>query len=175
VDDTCVIWPHCADKLNDFLNHLNSIQQCIQITMETEREGHLPFLDIDIYRRPYGFLCHRVYRKATHMNLYLNTESYHHPSNKQAVLSTLVHRARALCDGDSLHAELVFLRDVFRQNGYKVRQSHSVLNSLPKSVNRIISPAQSPSCPMLGPYSAESAEYGPTQLQVGKPASQENF
>jgi hypothetical protein len=51
-------------------------------------------------------------------NLYLNAGSHHHPSSKQAVLSTLVHRARALCDQDSLHAELVFLKDVFRQNGY---------------------------------------------------------
>jgi hypothetical protein len=33
-----------SDKLKDFLNHLNSIHQCIQITMETEIEGHLPFL-----------------------------------------------------------------------------------------------------------------------------------
>jgi hypothetical protein len=84
--------------------------------METEREGHLPFLDIDIdiYRRPDGSLGHRVYHKATHTNLYLNAGSHHHPSSKQAVLSTLVHRARALCDQESLQAELVFLKDVFR-------------------------------------------------------------
>ncbi|PNF33864.1 hypothetical protein B7P43_G07226 [Cryptotermes secundus] len=65
--------------------------------METETEGHLPFLDIDIYRRPDGSLGHRVYRKSTHTNLYLNAAFHHHPSNKQAALSTLVHRARALC------------------------------------------------------------------------------
>jgi hypothetical protein len=48
VDDT-VIWPHDPHKLNDFLNHLNSIHQCIQFIMETKREGPPPFLDIDIY------------------------------------------------------------------------------------------------------------------------------
>jgi hypothetical protein len=48
MDDTFVIWPHRPDKLNDFLNHLNNIYQCIQFTMETERGGHLPFL-VDIY------------------------------------------------------------------------------------------------------------------------------
>jgi hypothetical protein len=42
---------------------------------------------------------------------------HHHPSNKQAVLSLLVHRARALCDHKSLHDELEFLRGTFRQNG----------------------------------------------------------
>jgi hypothetical protein len=99
--------------------------------METESEGHLPFLDLDIYRRPDGSLGHKVYHKPTHTNLYLNAKSHHHPSNKQAVLSTLIHRARALLDEDSLQAELVFLRDVFKQNGYNDRQIHRALNSRP--------------------------------------------
>ncbi|XP_023702295.1 uncharacterized protein LOC111861724, partial [Cryptotermes secundus] len=60
VDDTFVIWPHGPDKLKDFLNHLNSIHHCIQFTMETENEGHLPFLDIDIYRGINRSLAHRV-------------------------------------------------------------------------------------------------------------------
>jgi hypothetical protein len=62
-DDTFVTWPHNSDKQNDLLNHPNSIHQCIQFTMETKKEGHLPFLDIGIYRRPNGSLGHRVYRK----------------------------------------------------------------------------------------------------------------
>jgi hypothetical protein len=52
--------------------------------METESEGHLPFLDLDIYRRPDGSLEHRVYRKSTHTNLYLNAKSHlTHPINKR--------------------------------------------------------------------------------------------
>jgi hypothetical protein len=128
VDDTFVIWPHGPDKLRDFLSHLNNVHQCIQFTMETESEGHLPFLDLNIYRRPDGSLGHRVYRKPTHTNLYLSAMSHHHPANKQAILSTLVHRARALCDQDSLPAELDFLKDIFRQNGYNNRQISRVFN-----------------------------------------------
>jgi hypothetical protein len=67
-----------------------------------------------------------VYRKPTYTNLYLNGKSHHHPSNKQAVLCTLIHRARALCDEDSLQAELVLLKDV-----YKDRQIHRALNRRP--------------------------------------------
>jgi hypothetical protein len=59
VDDTFVIWQHVPDKLKDFLHHLNSIHQSIQFTMETESEGHLPFLDLDVYRRPDGSLGHK--------------------------------------------------------------------------------------------------------------------
>jgi hypothetical protein len=93
--------------------------------METESEGHLPFLDIDIYRRSDGSLGHKVYQKPTHTNLYLNARSHHHPSSKQAALSTIIHRARDLCDQDSLHAELEFLKDIFRHND---RQIHRALN-----------------------------------------------
>jgi hypothetical protein len=57
--------------------------------METESERDLPFLDLDIYRRPDGCLGHEVYRKPTHTNFYLNAKSHHHPSNKQAVLNIL--------------------------------------------------------------------------------------
>jgi hypothetical protein len=63
-----------------------------------------------------------------HINLYLNAKPHHHPSNKQAVLPTLIHRARALCDEDSQQAELVFLRDVFKQNGHNNRQIHRAVN-----------------------------------------------
>jgi hypothetical protein len=66
VYDTFVIWPHGPDMHNDFLDHLNGMHQNIQFTMETERDGHLPFLDIDIYRGPDGSLGHRVNSKLTH-------------------------------------------------------------------------------------------------------------
>jgi hypothetical protein len=46
--------------LRDFLDHLNSVHQNIQFTMEMEKDGHLSFLDIEIYRRPVGSLCHEV-------------------------------------------------------------------------------------------------------------------
>jgi retron-type reverse transcriptase len=62
VDDTVVNWPHGPEKLKEFLDHLNSIHTSIPFTMETESEAHLPFLDIDIYRRPDGSLGHKVYR-----------------------------------------------------------------------------------------------------------------
>jgi hypothetical protein len=44
-----------------------------------------------------------------------------------------VQRARALCDQDSLQAELVFLRDVLRQNGYNDWQIQRVLNRRPNT------------------------------------------
>jgi hypothetical protein len=37
-----------------FLHHMTGLHRNIQFTMEIERDSHLPFLDIDIYRRPDG-------------------------------------------------------------------------------------------------------------------------
>jgi hypothetical protein len=133
------------------MNHLNSIHHCIQFTVETKREGNLRFLDIDIYRRPNGSLGHRVYCKPTHTNLYLNARSHHHPSNKQAALSTLVHRARALCNENSLHAKSVFLRDVYRQKGYKDWQLDSSLNRHPNNSKPDIKPSSVTFLPYAGP------------------------
>ena len=79
------------------------------------QDGHLSFLDIDIYKTMNGSLGHRAYRKPTHTNLYLHQNSHHHPNNKQSVLSSLVPRAIALCDQESLAPELTFLTQVFKK------------------------------------------------------------
>jgi hypothetical protein len=96
--------------------------------MEMERDGHPLFLDTDIYSRPDGSQSHKVYHKPTHTSLYLKSSSHHLPSNKLALLSTLVHRIRALCDQYSFHAQLVFLGNIFSQNGYTDWQIHMALN-----------------------------------------------
>jgi hypothetical protein len=44
----------------------------------------------------------------------LNGEALCLPTNRLYVLSTLVHRARSLCNQESLHGELDFLRTTFR-------------------------------------------------------------
>ena len=132
VDDTFVIWPHGKQKLGEFLNHLNGIHKNIQFTMEIEEAGHLQFLDIDIYRKPDGSLGHKVYRKPTHTNQYLHRNSHHHPANKKSVLSSLIHRAKALCDQDSLTQELVFLITVFKGNGYSPQQIRRAMKHTPR-------------------------------------------
>jgi hypothetical protein len=122
VDDTFVIWPHGQEKLTELLNHLNGLHNNIQFAIEKEEEGHLPFLDIDVYRKTDSSLGHRLYRKPTHTNLYLHQNSHHHPAHKQSVLVSLTHRATALCDQDSLNQELEFLTTVFKNNGYSTQQ-----------------------------------------------------
>jgi hypothetical protein len=123
VNDSLVMWPQGQEKLIEFLNHLSGLHNKIQLTMEKEEEeGHLPFLDIDIYRKTDSSQGHKLYRKPTHINLYLQQNSHHHPANKQSVLASLIHRAKTLCDQDSLTQELELLTIVFNENGYSHQQ-----------------------------------------------------
>jgi hypothetical protein len=56
---TFVICPHGWEKLDDLHSHLNSIHN-IQLTTEAKTDGHIPFLNVDIYRRPDSSLEHSV-------------------------------------------------------------------------------------------------------------------
>jgi hypothetical protein len=118
VDDTFVIWQHGRDELIRFFNHLNSINNNIQFTMEIESKKKLPFLDVLVTRNSDGTLGHSVYRKPTHTDRYLNANSHHHPAQKMAVLHTLVNRAIAISDRNHYQSEKNHLSHVLAMNGY---------------------------------------------------------
>ena len=125
VDDTFVIWPHGKDLLDDFLEHLNSLHPNICFTMEMELNQRLPFLDVEIYRKPNGTLGHAVHRKKTHTNRYLHANSHHHPSQKMSLINTLFHRADNISDSASKNLEKINVITALKQNGYKNKQIFS--------------------------------------------------
>jgi hypothetical protein len=94
VDNRFLFWLHGLEKLSDTVIHLNQIHPNIQFTLETGSDDHIPFLDIDIYRRPDGCLGHTVYRKPSYASPYLNAMSYHHPVNKHSVPDRMLHLQR---------------------------------------------------------------------------------
>ena len=58
--------------VNEFMEHLNSIDDNIKFTTEPEMEGKLPFLDSCTTLNDDGSLDLTVYRKPTHTVQYLN-------------------------------------------------------------------------------------------------------
>ena len=54
------------------LDHLNSVQPSIQLTLEVEKNGMLPFLDTLLRRKEDGSLDITVYRKPIHTDHYLD-------------------------------------------------------------------------------------------------------
>ena len=61
VDDTCCIVQR--DAVKPLLHHLNDVRPTIKFTMEPEKDGSLPFLDIKLTRREHGTLNVTVFRK----------------------------------------------------------------------------------------------------------------
>ena len=81
-----------------FINHINSIDEKIQFTMEDSREdGSMSFLDTLVTPCLDCSLSTRVYRKPTPTDLYLQWDSHHTIAAKYSVVSTLHLRAKAVC------------------------------------------------------------------------------
>ena len=101
VDDTLTIMK--SSQIDNFLQHLNSLDQHIQLTKEESRpHGSMPFLDVLITPRKDGSLDTTVYRKPTHADLYLQWDSNHTLTSKYGVVGTLHHRAQLICSSPEL-------------------------------------------------------------------------
>ena len=93
--------------------------------MEKEADNRLAFLDVLVFRRADGSLGHKVYGKAIHTNCYFYKLSNHHPSQKQAVLKTLMDRAKRICELWYLDEELRHLERPLQANGYSVKRGET--------------------------------------------------
>ncbi|XP_021959716.1 uncharacterized protein LOC110855615 [Folsomia candida] len=121
-------------KKESILQSLNSFHPSIKFTCETEENCKLPFLYVLISRDEDGAIHRQVYRKLTHTGRYLNYNSYHHPSQKLAVIDALSYRAFKICDDEYLENELKLITSSLMTNGYpksliKVRQAVRLINA----------------------------------------------
>ncbi|MCP3666935.1 MAG: hypothetical protein GY696_31320, partial [Gammaproteobacteria bacterium] len=119
VDDTFVRFSDSSQAtLSQFHDFINSIHPSIQFTMDAEKDGAIPFLDVLVSSSD-GHYATSVYRKPTCTNLLVRWESAHPRSVKLGVLKTLVHRARTICSDDRLiQSETRKLKSIFSSNGY---------------------------------------------------------
>ncbi|XP_018567608.1 uncharacterized protein LOC108908159 [Anoplophora glabripennis] len=125
--ETFIIWPHGHNTIADFLYHINRIYPDIQFTMEIKKNAALPILGVLVERKPDDTLGHRVYRKPTHKDRYLNAESHHHPAQKQGIINTLIHRTRIISETRHLAEELEHLRTALIVNGCTTRKNERAI------------------------------------------------
>ena len=101
VDDTFVIQKEVYKQ--DFLQYINSVDPANQFTVETKKEdGAIPFFDTIVKPEADGNLSITVYRKPTHMDQYLQWDSYHHLSAKFSVINMLTHWVQTVCNNSDL-------------------------------------------------------------------------
>ena len=118
VDDVFAIWPYDIDKLNKFLDFINTKENSIKFTIETELNLQLPFLDTLIKKTGNTFET-SVYRKKTHTNRYLHFKSNHHMNIKTGVVKSLYDRAKIICSNDQIfNNEKEFIKKVLKNNAY---------------------------------------------------------
>ena len=105
VDDTFVIIKRT--ELEYFHSTLNSIYSDIQFTIEVEKSGELPFLDVLIKRLDNGNLQTSVYRKNSNSETILQYLSNHPANHKRSCVRTLFNRAYTHCNSaDNLKKEI---------------------------------------------------------------------
>nr|VZI11840.1 unnamed protein product [Spirometra erinaceieuropaei] len=117
VDDTFVILPR--DMKETFRSKLNSIFPQIQFTMEEEKDGEIPFLDVQVSRQEDGALQTGVLRKATDTAKILHYSSNHPLSHKRSCVRTLFRRINTHCSTEAEKLrERKSLWRLFLSNGY---------------------------------------------------------
>ena len=94
VDDTFTVM--LKVYMGAFTDHINSIDEHIKFTHEVEEEGKIAFLDTESIRQDDGTIKHKVFRKATHTDQYLNFESHHILGQKLGVVKTLFDRCDSI-------------------------------------------------------------------------------
>ena len=118
VDNTFVIQNEVNKQ--DFIEHINSVHPAIQFTVENKEDGATPFLDTIVNPGADGNLFITVYRNPTHMDQYLQWDSYHHLSAKFSVINTLMYRAKTMCSNPELLCkEMDHLRMALTQCEYQ--------------------------------------------------------
>jgi hypothetical protein len=117
VDDVFATFRSSVDAYA-FLDKLNSVHKSLHFSIELEKNGHLPFLDIMVSRDQSGKPLTQIYRKPTWSGLYTHFYSFVPLSYKKSLVRTLFHRARKLCSSVFLHDEFVFLTNTLLANGY---------------------------------------------------------
>ena len=116
--DDCFLLFRSSDHVPFFLDYLNQQHTNITFTTEIERDGKLPFLDIDIFRSDRKFAT-SVYRKPTFTGLFTNFNSFIPLAYKQNLVSCLIHRIFNLCSSyENFHTQLEVVRKLINSNGF---------------------------------------------------------
>ena len=106
------------DHFEKFKNYLNKQHKNIKFKSESEENGSLSFLDINITRENNRFVA-SVYRKPTFSGAFTNFESFIPEMHKRRLIETLLHRIFRLCSSyKNFHREIETLGSILKHNNY---------------------------------------------------------
>ena len=116
--DDCLLLFRSLHHVPLSLEYLNRQHANITFTAEIERDGKLPFFDIDISGSESKFAT-SVYRKPTFTGLFTNFHCFIPNGMKQNLVSCLIHRIFNLCSSyENFHTQLEIVRKLLNLNGF---------------------------------------------------------
>ena len=131
IDDVYCLWQYGEENIGTFLDYLNGCHPRIRWTIEVEKEGKLPFVDLNLCLRTFRITA-GIYRKGSHTLKYSTFSSNRPRAEQLGIIKSMLHRAHELCDeGEPLDTEKELLSNAFIANGYH-----------PKDVDHIVSTYQ---------------------------------
>ncbi|VEL11644.1 unnamed protein product [Protopolystoma xenopodis] len=116
LDDYFAFWSHGREKLEEFLNFVNQINEKIKFAMKAEEGEWLPFLDVEVIRSN-GTLKNKFFKKKSYAGIILNFRSHHNYRLKLEIMSMIIRSLR-LTDVEFWDKELDKLTRIFLYNGY---------------------------------------------------------
>ena len=116
--DDCFLLFKSSDHVPLFLNYLNHQHPNISFTSELEKDGKLPFLDVEISRSN-GKFSTSVYPKPTFTGLFTHFHSFISLAYERSLVSCLLHGIFNLCSNyENFHVQLEVVRKLFNLNGF---------------------------------------------------------
>ena len=85
------------ENIQIFLDYLNSRHSRIKWTIKIEKEGVLPFVDLNLCRETYR-ISDGIHRIASHALKYSTFSSNRPRAEQLGIVKSMVHRAHNLCD-----------------------------------------------------------------------------
>lgn len=103
-----------------WLQILNDQYSSINFTIEVEKNGSLPFLDLNITRLPNGKLDLAIYRKPTNVPRYIPAKSHCPVQHKKAAFNSMIFRMCQLpLSKENFNKERDYLYHTAIVNGYQ--------------------------------------------------------
>ena len=119
------------DHSETFLGVLNRQNRHIRYTMEKENERkELAYLEIKTKNPGTGKYEFSVYRKAAITNVQIKPQSCHDPKVLRGVFKGFLIRATRICSKNYLDEEIEFLKNVFKENGYKEEDLQKLIDEV---------------------------------------------
>lgn len=117
------------DKVDECLQLLNSIEDTVNFTVEIEKEGTLPFLDLKVIRVN-NRLEFDIYRKPTHVDVYINEKAYNPREHKLAAFRSLIQRMiKVPLTPERLNRERTRIIEIGQKNGFEASEINRIINT----------------------------------------------